>query len=137
MTTTQNLSLPQWEENDRIHHDDFNEAFQTLDTMPRIATGSYVGTGEYGEDHPNTLTFDFVPKLVIVSECSNYKYRMIAHRGVTRHCNHLGNNINYGMVKLTWGGDSLTWYCTSGSSNSPTEGQMNKSGTTYYYLAIG
>ena len=32
MTTTQNLHLPQWEASDRIHHDDFNDAFAAIDT---------------------------------------------------------------------------------------------------------
>ncbi len=30
----------------------------------QIATGSYVGTGTYGADHPCSLTFDFSPQIV-------------------------------------------------------------------------
>ena len=30
----------------------------------QIATGSYVGTGTYGADHPCSLTFDFLPTLI-------------------------------------------------------------------------
>ena len=36
----------------------------------QIATGSYVGTGTYGADHPCSLTFDFVPKEVIIQEAN-------------------------------------------------------------------
>ena len=32
----------------------------------RFSSGSYVGTGTFGEDNPNSLTFDFVPKIVMV-----------------------------------------------------------------------
>ena len=36
----------------------------------QIATGSYVGTGTFGADHPCSLTFDFSPKIVIVQQAS-------------------------------------------------------------------
>lgn len=32
----------------------------------KIATGSYVGTGKYGPDNPNSLTFDGNPQMVVV-----------------------------------------------------------------------
>ena len=32
----------------------------------KIAAGSYVGTGTYGSSNPNSLTFDFVPKIVML-----------------------------------------------------------------------
>ena len=33
--------------------------------VPVIYTTSYVGTGTYGKNNPNTLTFDFVPEVII------------------------------------------------------------------------
>ena len=33
--------------------------------VPVIYTTSYVGTGTYGNSNPNTLTFDFVPEIII------------------------------------------------------------------------
>ncbi|MBS1384437.1 MAG: hypothetical protein HPZ90_08585, partial [Flavonifractor sp.] len=39
---------------------------QLLGGVPKIATGSYTGTGTYGADNPCSLTFNFSPKLVIV-----------------------------------------------------------------------
>lgn len=35
-------------------------------SVSRIATGSYVGTGTYGENRPNSLTFDFEPKVIYI-----------------------------------------------------------------------
>lgn len=35
-------------------------------TKCQIETGSYVGTGKYGSSNPTSLTFNFVPKLVII-----------------------------------------------------------------------
>lgn len=40
--------------------------FDNAVTAPKIETGSYVGTGTYGDANPNTLTFSAVPKLVII-----------------------------------------------------------------------
>lgn len=37
----------------------------------RIATGSYVGTGAWGESSPNKLTFSFTPKVVFVVQYFN------------------------------------------------------------------
>lgn len=44
--------------------------FDNAVTAPKIETGSYVGTGTYGQANPNTLTFDFEPKMVIIYERS-------------------------------------------------------------------
>lgn len=40
--------------------------FENAATAPKIATGSYVGTGKYGSNNPNSLTFEFDPKLVLI-----------------------------------------------------------------------
>lgn len=37
-----------------------------LGDKTRIETGSYVGTGTYGESNPNSLTFQFQPKFVVI-----------------------------------------------------------------------
>ena len=40
-------------------------------TGARIETGSYVGTGTYGASNPCSLTFSFIPNLVIVKASNN------------------------------------------------------------------
>ena len=48
MTKTEIYQLPQWEATDRVLREDFNEAFaQVKASIPRIAAGTYVGTGAY------------------------------------------------------------------------------------------
>ena len=50
-----------------IQADTFPTAIQSLGSgFAKIQTGSYVGTGTYGASNPCSLTFDFVPTLVIV-----------------------------------------------------------------------
>ena len=69
MNHTTNYNLPQWEDTDAIKHSDFNNAMQNIDAAlagaARIVVGSYVGTGEYGSEHPTSITFDSTPKLVL------------------------------------------------------------------------
>ena len=38
------------------------------ESLGKVAFGSYSGTGVYGSAHINTLTFDFVPKVILIWE---------------------------------------------------------------------
>ena len=40
--------------------------FDNAVTAPRIETGSYVGTGTYGQSNPSQITFEFAPSWVIM-----------------------------------------------------------------------
>lgn len=111
-------------------------------TIPRVQTGTYVGTGTYGADDPNTLTFDFTPKLVIISEAtriqngsviSQYITRLIAVHG-TSVCPTDGEYLASKPIAtayLTWGKQSLSWYSDSATA------QGNYEDITYHYIAIG
>ena len=108
--------------------------FDNAVTAPKIETGSYVGTGTYGQANPNTLTFGFIPKLVIIkpnSTTSKNHFEVI--QGQTKTFSYQ-DNTNYGKVEISWDGNSISWYCTS---DDGTEGQLNKTEYTYYYFAIG
>ena len=110
--------------------------FENAVTAVQIATGSYVGTGTYGASNPNSLTFDFVPKLVIVSgqgNSSNYgagfiycwgskKYTLIyaEYSGARPSC----------VVSLA--DKTMNWYDTKGNYY-----QCNDSGHVFNYIAIG
>lgn len=112
----------------------------------KIATGSYVGTGKYGSSNPNSLTFDFEPKIVMISSAEHNDYFAIFP------CFSLPasypSNIGYGWSGL-WNGtltslqdnyaklldNTLSWYY-AGSSSAAIH-QLNYSNTTYTYLVIG
>ncbi len=104
--------------------------FKNSITAPNIATGSYTGTGTYGSANKNTLTFEFTPRVVFISIIDSYTGGTLALiRG-----NNVGTNIgasNY-LLYLTWGSNSLSWYCQSNAA-----GQMNESGIKYGYAVIG
>ena len=72
---TEHYQLHQWEGSDSFLRTDFNEDLAKIDnalnqlagSTLHIANGSYAGTGEAGAEHPNQLTFEFVPKMVVLT----------------------------------------------------------------------
>lgn len=109
--------------------------FDNAVIAPRIETGSYVGTGTFGESNPNTLTFGFVPKLVMVSSStintagSALITPMIWFDGVISAFTTPSGYTN----NFTLDGNTISWYSTS----TYTKDQYNNNGETYYYIAIG
>lgn len=104
----------------------------------KMAYGSYVGDGTHGSANPKSLTFDFEPVLVFISQFSSSQWIGSFHRG----------SSSYGLVGAsgtiwmdfyaTWEGNTLSWYCEE-DSDQPygARGQFNDDGTTYHYVAFG
>lgn len=111
-------------------------ALGQLGSIIQIATGSYTGTGTYSLSNKNSLTFDFVPKLVFVSASDSarlegfwaIKGSLYASPAIAQ-----SNIGGYFVENLTWDGKSLYWY-TSGNS---ARYQFNESGVTYYWIVFG
>lgn len=94
------------------------------------AEGSYVGTGVYGADAPNTLASSFRPLLVIVASTDgNGGFAWI--NGMTEGLCY-ATALSSAFVTLAWNDKGLTWY----SSGSAVR-QLNEKDTTYRYLIIG
>ena len=148
---TTNYQLNQWAKSDRLMMDDFNSDNQKIDAAlkavadggTKIVTGTYTGTGEYGAAHPNTLTFDFVPKIVWIVTQNQYS---TPHRAVLIHgCTAASSSDyrSYGISSVTWNdaARSVTWYADyqggTGSTKPEISAQMNSKDTIYLYVAIG
>lgn len=101
-----------------------------LPSVPaRYEIGSYVGTGTSGSAYPNSLTFSFVPKLVMIRRGTYERYCLF---NAINGCSSIRNNVESSdVVNLSWNGFTLQWY---GSSSYI---QQNYSNATYYYTAIG
>lgn len=101
----------------------------------RIETGSYVGTGTNGENNKTSLTFNFNPKLVVVS------YNGLVTTFVNGDVNaKYGNKDGDSSMRLiaSWSGNIVNWYSTYTSNPSiAAMYQLNGSGNYYYYTAIG
>lgn len=117
--------------------------FDNAVTAPKIETGSYVGTGTYGASNPNTLTFRFAPKLVLIYNGSK-DYAMFFAFG-------LGGGYTSGGYLFAWSsemavsndtyakinGNVLNWYASNTSATTSRSIQFNVESQTYHYLAIG
>ena len=133
MNYTQHYQLPQWVETDRIMMDDFNDMTAKLDSglaaaaqgNCRIVTGSYTGTGEYGSAHPNTLTFDGLPLVLMV----NGGWQFTALRG-SAGTPSMGANNDVSHVTFSWEGNSVSWHSTGASQ------QLNEVNENYAYIAL-
>lgn len=102
----------------------------------RVASGSYVGTGLYGESFPNVLTFEFVPKAVfIVPEATGDDFQgIVLMQGATMfggfgQFHGTSGTVFSGTVYISWEGNRVSWYSS--------QGQQNTLGKTYYWIAIG
>lgn len=118
-----------------------------IDSKAKIQAGSYVGTGTYGSANPNSLTFGFEPKLVIVwsayqpsenyglrpaSNSTAWRNSFIYTKGQCRTTIYYNNNSYSNELSVV--GNTFSWYTTS---NNAPYGQLNQSGVTYEYFAIG
>lgn len=116
---------------------------KTLDEVTafpcQVYAGSYVGTGTYGESNPNTLTFPFEPKMVVVSANTQLFGASVPLaiflNGVTSSLTLSQSNGNMASAIVTWKGNVVSWYPEGSSPNAAQ--QLNRSGTTYYYISIG
>ena len=126
-----------------------NPTYNTFD-MLKVQTGTYKGTGKSGSSGKNKITFTFTPKIVIVYEKAQAFlvspcHYMIALDGMESGFTMTASdaiNLTTGYVngfgmEYTWTTTSLTWWHPHDTSNGYAEEQLNKSGKTYYWIAIG
>lgn len=122
-------------------------ASTNADKKAKIATGTYSGTGKYGSANKNSLTFGFVPKVVIIAE-DKYFSNMVGYaigsgvfvNGGTSGFTAVGyahttsgqSTVSVYGVVVTWNGNTVAWY-----NREDYYGQLNYSGATYHYIAIG
>lgn len=111
-----------------------------------LVTGQYIGNSRYGSSSPNTLSFDFTPKLVIIG--TQYVSNSVLG-GALILINNQKNNLIFdyndevpcvGLIKASWNTNMVSWYCSSSFMSSELELsvlQCNNSGTYYKYIAIG
>lgn len=122
----------------------YDLAKSALDGGAKIATGSYTPTNKSGVSDPNRITFDFVPEVVFILEgmveegypvttlfytCPKALKNAYAKYGYMVLGGAVAQMSNNGYAK--WDGNSLYWYANN------TRNQMNETGYSYRYFAIG
>ena len=154
MKKTDNYSLPQWEKQDFIKMEDFNDAFGKTDAALkalqaslaaaigsggktcRIFTGSYTGTGTSGSDAPVELVSGFKPMLLMLVHGDLSFFRIRRGEGKYKEQEFTGTGGS-SRFYITWEDTKVSWYSTATPSAAGAEGQANTTGETYYYLLLG
>ena len=152
MEKTANYKLNQWELTDRVKMEDFNADNQRVEAALtsqsamlaehaaqlakrgncRIVWGSYTGSGTFGADNPNTLSFEAKPLLLAIMPSTNSgssAHGFLAVRGSTFTYTHpeYFNSIN----QVTWTNRGAAWYCAANADY-----QFNSGGMVFYYVAL-
>lgn len=104
-----------------------------------LYTGQYTGTGTYGNNNPNSITFPFKPLLIFPpftndgSSTTRVGPVQSSYIGTSYKKLYSFNPNSHNIyAKLSSNGKMLQWYDTSSVSY-----QFNSSGTIYYFAAIG
>lgn len=103
---------------------------QVMGFPAQVYTGSYVGTGTYGQNNPNELTFPFEPKAVLIyGDVPPGVYLAWFLPPMKAAWQIDGGNY---ITISEWGEKSVSWYYGPSAS-----GQLNVKGVTYHYIAFG
>jgi hypothetical protein len=122
---------------------DYEYVGQPLSDMPthlRCETGSYVGTGTYGESNPNSIEFAFTPKLVLIYSSDMSMFTPYIAGASKFYSGYFSGTTPYlGENTVTLNDKTMSWYGTSAQyqlNKAPTTGFPSFDGT-YHYVAIG
>ena len=100
----------------------------------KIETGSYNGTGVYGSANKNTLSFSLTPKIVVIYRRSTSSgFQMVMPYIYGEHSFWTGTMSTNQEQIVSISGNTMSWYSNGGNASY----QLNVSGLTYYYAAIG
>ena len=152
MNHTQNYQLSQWDADDPVLRTDFNADNAKIDAALKAETDArtaalsslsssrncqavitgYTGSGVSGESNPNYLSFARRPLFIHVGGEAASGFSAVYGQTLTT-C-YANGAVRY--IRITWSGNSVSWYEDSnGYKESPTY-QMNESGKQYKVFAL-
>lgn len=108
----------------------------------KIQTGSYVGTGTYGQANPCSLTFSFTPKFIIIyaidttNETGNFLFENFAV-GIAGYMLQVKDNSYTYANKITYDTNKISWYTQIDSTVDGPRRQLNLTDYRYCWTAIG
>lgn len=115
--------------------------FEKMPEISKMEVGSYIGTGVCGESNPNSLTFDFVVKILGIS---NYTKSVDTFSTIVfPWTSYLRVDSGYSStsdddcpITRENEGKTISWYNDQGGDEA-LEAQGNVLGEQYFYIAIG
>lgn len=105
-------------------------AMPSSGTGAQFATGTYTGTGTYGSSNPKTINVGFPPKLVLIAYGGSITVAsnlLVWFSGISSARAGTTNQ----MAQITTSGNTISLTAVDAAS------QMNQSGLTYQWFAIG
>lgn len=119
--------------------------FNNIINITKIDIGHYIGTGTYGKLYPNSLTFNFAPRILII-----LKNNVVLPTWFFKNKNEtqtVKSDISGGFAKVIFNGNTVTWYSdendawwddgwSSAIGDSDSARQLNENGVLYRYIAI-
>lgn len=113
--------------------------------VAKIATGSYTGTGVVGENNPNSITFPFVPKVIMIcgdgtqllfgTDYGAHSVFGVLWDQLSSEYKSIANN-RYSSMRVKATDKTLSWYSNKNASDAVAY-QLNTSGEVYRYVAFG
>ena len=116
---------------------------KTLDQVTQfpaqICTGSYVGTGTYGKDNPNTITLPFNAEIIWIgyafnstnAQTSTQRGAFSFMRGSSHGLSYIANQSSMSAIKISFEENTCSWFANTAID------QLNLADTTYRYVALG
>lgn len=107
-----------------------------LGDKARVQVVSYVGTGTYGESNKNSLTFNFLPRVLLIAMSGKYNSRI--YTGILYPFSECGIYLAAGSgggiseLKCSKSNHEIFWW-----SSENNQKQLNISGYKYTAIAIG
>ncbi len=144
---TEHYQLHQWEPEDKFLRTDFNQDLSKIDTALdgladkstaleaavalrgncRICVTTYVGNGQYGEAHPNSITFPWKPEMVsIFAPNGNLIEILYDAAECIMRTSYMG-----AILRCIWQGNTVSWY------GNHYDEQLNGKGSTFTVIATG
>lgn len=102
----------------------------SADGKAKIEVGTYTGTGTYGEENKNELTFSTLPKFGIIF-LAGYTMRMSVDGLYASVILSAGQSSGSRVINVSVSGNTISWY-----SNDSALYQMNNP-VSYYYIFWG
>ena len=112
---------------------------QVIQFPAQICTGSYVGTGTYGKDNPNTITLPFNAEIIWIGYAFNstnaptsaQRGAFSFMRGSSHGLSYIANQSSMSAIKISFEENTCSWFANTAID------QLNLADTTYRYVALG
>ena len=102
-----------------------------------VKSGTYVGDGEAGSEHPNILEFQEAPQVILISRTDSNARSKVFIQGCQMSSLSMNIRQDYGGCDygctLNWkdNGKTVEWYSAGNVGD-----QLNESGKTYKWVAV-